>query len=116
MGKQAASPHTALAFVIVGLFAVNSVLPYFVTVPAGQGGTLIIGTGKVLETIVVLVLGYYFGSTKESAKKTDALADQASAIAQAAPAAAAAALTPEPGTATITAAPDVDVEIRDAKP
>jgi hypothetical protein len=94
--------HTLLAFSIVGLFALTVILPYFVNVPEGQAGTLIVSGGKVVETVVVLVLGYFFGSSAESKKKTDALASVASNQAQA---------TPAPGTATMTAAADVDAHL-----
>lgn len=79
--------HAVLAVVVLGLFGLSYVLPYFVAIPAGQGGVLIVGAAKVIETIVVLVLGYYFGSSRGSARKEQILGDQLSKQAGAAAAA-----------------------------
>lgn len=69
--------RAVLAFLLVALFGAYSLLPYFVPIPAGEAGTLIIGVTKVIENAVFLVLGFYFGSTVGSADKTKILADLA---------------------------------------
>lgn len=64
-----------LALAIVLLFGVQSLIPYFIPVPGGDGGMLIIGAQKVLESIVVFVLGWYFGSSESSQAKDRTIAD-----------------------------------------
>lgn len=100
--------HTALAFIIVVLFAASGFAPYFVKIPEGQGGNLIVGFAEALKNIAILVVGYYFGSTATNAKRNEMLTE--------------AALSPQPppapGTARIEAAADVraDLQVTDAPP
>lgn len=70
------STHTVIALSILVLFAAQTIAPYIFPIPAeGQAPTLIVSASKVVENVFLLVIGYYFGSTQESKKKTDAIAD-----------------------------------------
>lgn len=115
------TPRNMIAAVILALFATQTLLPYWIAVPEGRTGDMIANGAKVVETVLVLVLGAYFGDSLASRRKDRALASSAQANATLAATAKTAGdvlanAAPTSGTATITAAPDVDVQIREADP
>lgn len=60
-----------LALSVFALYALQAVLPYWLTLPTtGPGATLAVAAFEVTKTAFVLVIGYYFGSSKGSADKT----------------------------------------------
>lgn len=92
-----------IAAVILALFATQTLLPYWIAVPAGRTGDIIANSAKVVETVLVLVLGFYFGDSTASRRKdksiqaaTQANAALASTAQTAGEALAAAAPEPKP--------------------
>jgi hypothetical protein len=75
------TPRNLISSVIIWLFAVQTLLPYWLQVPTGRTGDIIANGSKVVETVLVLVLGYYFGDNSSSRRKDRAIqsATQASA-------------------------------------
>ena len=69
--------RNVLAVMLVLLFGAHTFMPYFIAVPGGEGGVLIVGAQKVLESLVVFVLGYFYGTSKSSGGKDLTIADLA---------------------------------------
>lgn len=69
--------HTVLALLVMAAFIAATFGPYFLNVPDGDGGTIILNGMKVLETLAVLIVGYYFGSTATNSKRNDMLTEAA---------------------------------------
>ena len=76
------SPRNIIALVIVAALVSTAFAPYFFNVPNGRAGDLIVTGSKVLETIGVLVIGYFFGTTVSSSKKDETIRQQAMAAPQ----------------------------------
>lgn len=83
------SPRNIIAFAIVAAFIGYSFMPYLVgTIADGRAGDLIISNGKVIETIVVLIIGFFFGTTVGASRvsaRQEARQDVLTAAAAAAP-------------------------------
>lgn len=79
MADQPAPPpadrHTQsiIAYALVAAFVANTFAPYWFSVGDGRTGDLVVSGAKTLETVLVFVLGYYYGTNKDSTRKTDAL-------------------------------------------
>lgn len=90
-----------IAMVILLLFCLLCLLPYWIAVPEGRTGDIIANGSKVVETVLVLVLGFYFGDSTASRRKDRAIqaATQANATlaANATPPAEPAASQPDAG-------------------
>lgn len=68
------TPRNLIAGVILTLFVIQTLLPYWIAVPEGRTGDMIANGAKVVETVLVLVLGAYFGDSLASRRKDRALA------------------------------------------
>lgn len=95
--------RNTLAVLAVGAVLLAFFALLFFEMPAGNRDTINLIVGALLTVGFGSVFAYYFGSSRGSEKKTDALIDS---VAQAS--------RPPPGTAQITTSPDVDVELRKA--
>lgn len=113
------TPKNIIAFVILGLFCVQTLLPYGLPVPDGRAGDMIANGAKVVETVVVLVLGAYFGDSVNAWRKDKALAASVQANATLAETAkvagdtlaAAAPLATAPAGDTVTLSPGDSVKV-----
>lgn len=87
-------PETAsiLAVGSLGVFGFVMYVLAFVSIPDENQQLFSTALGLLGGTMIGSAWGFYFGTTKSSEAKNTAIADQASALRQAAPAAAAAAL------------------------
>lgn len=111
-----ASPRNIIAFAIILLFGAIELIPYWVTIPPGRNGDLILQGAKTVEVIVMLVLSFFFATTVNAARKDVLLQNQQAATA------AARGSAPDPATrlvidppATITVKDDVDAPKPDAR-
>lgn len=69
--------HAALVVVVMLLFCVSYVFPFFFKVPPGDAGVIILNSTKVIENVVLAVVFYYFGSTASNTKRNEAITDAA---------------------------------------
>lgn len=79
------SPRNLIAFAIVIATIVDVFAPYFFPVPLGRNGDLIISGSKMLETVVMLVLAFFFGTTVGSQRQQETIRQQALAAPTALP-------------------------------
>lgn len=93
----------ALALVLV--FAVQQLVPYWLEVPVGRSADLLVSGQKTVETILVLIIGFYFGTSQSSAQKDSAILRQ---LPPAAPAA-----LPAPSGADIVVEGNATVEAKE---
>lgn len=89
------APRTLLAIGIFALFAATVLLPYFQDVPTGAATNLILTTSEILKAVLLLVVGYFFGTSQSSARKDEVIAAQVAPV-PVAPAAPAQPVGPRP--------------------
>lgn len=70
------APRTLLAIGIFALFAATVLLPYFQDVPVGAATNLILTTSEILKAVLLLVVGFYFGTSQSNARKDEVIAAQ----------------------------------------
>lgn len=90
-----------LALLVFALFTASSVLPYFVTIPEGTAGNLILSSFETVKNVTLIIVGWAFGSTVGSARRNDQLMDQ---LRQPPP--------PAPGTATFQVGAPASVDVQ----
>jgi hypothetical protein len=78
------SPRNIIAFAMVLLFAAVELLPYWQNIPVGRNGDLILQGAKTVETIIMLVLAFFFGTTVNASRTAARAENNAAAAAVAA--------------------------------
>lgn len=71
------SPRNIIAFAMVILFGAIELLPYWVSIPTGRNGDLILQGSKTIEVIIMLVLGFFFATTVNAQRQQDTIRQQA---------------------------------------
>ncbi len=74
--ERLSAPRTMLAIGIFGLFAATVIFPYFQAVPEGAATNLILTTSEILKAVLLLVVGFYFGTSQSSTRKDEVIAAQ----------------------------------------
>lgn len=103
------SPRNIIAFSLVLLFAIVTVMPYFKDIPAGRNGDQIVATSKVVETVIMLVLAFFFGTTVNASRREARSDENATAAVQAAALAAS-----RPAQAPLVIEPPATLEVKES--
>lgn len=79
-GDKFFAPRNVIAFAIILLFGFEVAAPYLIKMPAKEDTealNLILTSSKTVETVLVLVLGFFFGTTIGGQKKDETIRQQA---------------------------------------
>lgn len=77
-GDKLFSPRNLIALLIILAFAFEIIAPYALVFPKSiQAQNMVLTTSKTVESVVMLVLAFFFGTTVNANKQADTIRQQA---------------------------------------